>query len=210
MRTRLIEGFRILIVAVTVALFAIGFASTRHPIAGSPGPSASTSTAIFAGGCFWCMEPPFERLPGVISVTAGYIGGKDQPTYDKVSEGGTDHREAVEVLYDPDIVTYHQLLDVFWTNIDPTDDEGQFCDSGPQYRSAIFYRGEDQRKAAEESKRALEGRLTVVTDILPAGPFFKAEEYHQDYYRKNPVRYELYRLNCGRAYRLAQIWGNSP
>lgn len=211
MRPRPREGFQILLVAITAALFAIGFASTRHPIARSRDLPASTSTAIFAGGCFWCMEPPFERVPGVISVIAGYIGGNDpRPAYDEVSEGGTGHREAVEVLYDPDIVTYQQLLDVFWSNIDPTDDRGQFCDSGPQYRSAIFYRGEDQRKAAEESKRALESRLTVVTDIVTAGPFFRAEEYHQDYYRKNPVRYEFYRLNCGRAYRLAQIRGDSP
>lgn len=157
------------------------------------------------------MEPPFERLTGVLSVTAGYIGGNDpQPTYDEVWEGGTGHREAVEVIYDPAIVSYQQLLGVFWSNVDPTDDRGQFCDSGQQYRSAIFYRDEDQRMSAEASKRAIESRLTVVTEILPAGPFFRAEDDHQDYYRKNPVRYEFYRLNCGRAYRLAQIRGDFP
>lgn len=211
MRTRLIKGSRILLGAGTIVLLAFGFTSTHHPVARSRGPSASTSTAIFAGGCFWCMEPPFERMPGVLSVTAGYAGGNDpRPTYDQVSEGGTGHREVVEVLFDPEIVSYQQVVAVFWSNIDPTDDRGQFCDSGQQYRSAIFYRGEDQRKAAEDSKRVLESRLTVVTDLLPAGPFFPAEEDHQDYYRKNPVRYEFYRLNCGRAYRLAQIRGNSP
>lgn len=211
MRPRPREGFRILLVAITAALLAIGFSSTRHPIPRSGSRLVTTSTAIFAGGCFWCMEPPFERLTGVLSVTAGYIGGNDlQPTYDEVSGGGTGHREAVEVIYDPAIVSYQQLLDVFWSNVDPTDDRGQFCDSGQQYRSAIFYHDEDQRMSAEASKKAIESRLTVVTEILPAGQFFRAEDDHQDYYRKNPVRYEFYRLNCGRAYRLAQIRGDVP
>lgn len=209
MNTTFTRGVRILLLVVVLALFAIGFASTYHPVESTPSPK-TPSVAIFAGGCFWCMEPPFERLPGVISVRAGYIGGKDpQPTYGAVSEGGTGHREAVEVLFDPAVVSYQQLLDVFWSNIDPTDDSGQFCDSGPQYRSAIFYRGDDQKAAADESKSRLQVRLQVVTEILPAGPFHVAEEYHQDYYRKNPVRYEFYRLNCGRSYRLAEIRGES-
>jgi len=178
----------------------------------APAPAARVlAKATFAGGCFWCMEPPFERLKGVVSVTSGYTGGtKVNPTYDEVSEGGTGHQESVEVLYDPRQVSYATLLDVFWHNVDPTNNEGQFCDEGPQYRTAIFYHDAEQKRLAEASKAALQKRLRVYTDIRPAGAFYRAEEYHQDYYRKNPLRYKFYRLNCGRDHRLEQVWGKAP
>jgi peptide-methionine (S)-S-oxide reductase len=169
-------------------------------------------SAVFAGGCFWCEETAFEGLPGVISVTSGYIGGhKKNPTYDEVSAGGTGHAEAVEVIYDAKAITYAKLLDVFWRNVDPLQANGQFCDHGTQYRSGIFYRGEAQRQAAEASKRKLEEeprfRGKIVTQIVPATTFHRAEEYHQDFYKKNPVRYHMYRAGCGRDARLKAIWG---
>jgi peptide-methionine (S)-S-oxide reductase len=174
--------------------------------------TAPRAVATFAGGCFWCMEPPFDKLPGVIATTSGYTGGKtENPTYEQVSGGRTGHAEAVQVLYDPTKVTYAQLLDVFWRNIDPHDAGGQFCDRGDQYRTAIFVHDEGQRKLAEESKRALEasGKLKkpIVTEIVAATKFYPAEEYHQDYYKKNPFRYKFYRTNCGRDARLKQVWG---
>ena len=176
--------------------------------------AATLKTATFAGGCFWCMEPAFERVKGVVSATSGYTGGwKGNPTYEEVSAGVTGHRESVEVLYDPAQVSYAKLLDVFWHNVDPTDNTGQFCDKGNQYKSAIFYHDASEKAAAEASKKAIlaAGRVTrIYTDILPAGPFFKAEEYHQDYYKKNPVRYNFYRFNCGRDRRLEQVWGVAP
>ncbi|MCP5424922.1 MAG: peptide-methionine (S)-S-oxide reductase MsrA [Gammaproteobacteria bacterium] len=169
--------------------------------------------ATFAGGCFWCMEPPFDKLEGVISTTAGYTGGhQDNPTYKEVSAGGTGHAEAVEVLYDPTQVTYQKLLDVFWRNIDPTVENRQFCDIGNQYRTAIFYHDEEQKRLAEQSKQALEasGRFPkIYTEIVPAGKFYPAEEYHQDYYHKNPLRYQFYRYSCGRDSRLEEIWGST-
>jgi peptide-methionine (S)-S-oxide reductase len=165
------------------------------------------AVATFAGGCFWCMEPPFESLKGVVSVTSGYTGGDvANPTYQQVSDGGTGHYEAVQVRYDPQQITYAQLLEVFWRNIDPTDDGGQFCDRGPQYRAAIFFHDAAQKQAAEQSKKAK--KLRVVTEILPARPFYPAEEYHQDYAKKNPVRYKFYRFNCGRDRVLKKVWGN--
>jgi peptide-methionine (S)-S-oxide reductase len=172
------------------------------------------ATAAFAGGCFWCEETAFEGLPGVISVTSGYTGGHmKNPTYEEVSAGGTGHAESVEVLYDPTKTTYEKLLDVFWHNIDPFQKDGQFCDHGTQYRSAIFYKDEAQRKAAEESKRKLEEdprfKGKIATEIVPAGPFYRAEEYHQQYARKNPLRYRVYRLGCGRDARLKQVWGEA-
>lgn len=153
-----------------------------------------------------------EKVPGVISATSGYAGGHvKNPSYEDVSAGGTGHRESVEVVYDPKRVTYAQLLDAFWHSIDPFDDAGQFCDKGSQYRSAIFVHDAAQRKAAEESKQALEKRFgrRIATDILPAGPFFAAEDYHQDYAKKNPLRYHFYRFNCGRDQRLAAVWGKA-
>jgi len=169
--------------------------------------------AIFAGGCFWCMEPPFDKVDGVYSTTSGYIGGHvDNPTYKEVSSGGTGHAEAVRIEYDPDRVSYAVLLEIFWRNIDPLAVNRQFCDAGDQYRSAIFYLDEEQKRLAEASKRELEqsGRFDrpIATTIEPAGEFYPAEGYHQDYYRKNPVRYKFYRYNCGRDQRLKQLWGD--
>jgi peptide-methionine (S)-S-oxide reductase len=172
----------------------------------------TVAKATFAGGCFWCMEPPFDQLPGVISTTSGYTGGsKPNPTYEEVSADGTGHAEAVQVLYDPAKISYTELLKVFWRNIDPTVKDRQFCDVGHQYRTAIFYHSEEQRRLAEESKAALEKTKPfpepLVTEITAASVFYPAEDYHQDYYRKNPIRYKFYRHNCGRDQRLEQLWG---
>lgn len=175
--------------------------------------AAKLEKATFAGGCFWCMEPPFEKLPGVKSVTSGYTGGVVvNPTYEQVSAGGTGHKESVEIVYDPAKITYAKLLDVYWHNVDPTNNYGQFCDNGDQYKTAIFYHDESQRKAAEESKAAIEKtkNIRIYTQIVPAKPFFRAEDYHQDYYKKNPVRYKFYRFNCGRDARLEELWGAAP
>ncbi len=185
---------------------------TAAPRAAADGPAQRLAKATFAGGCFWCMEPPFDELDGVVSTTSGYTGGNlPSPTYEQVSAGGTGHTEAVEVLYDPARVSYETLLDVFWRNIDPTTPDRQFCDVGNQYRSGIYYRGEEQRQLAEASKAAVErsGRLDgqVVTEIVLATAFWPAEDYHQDYYKKNPVRYKFYRYGCGRDRRLKQLWG---
>ncbi|MGH7385691.1 MAG: peptide-methionine (S)-S-oxide reductase MsrA [Candidatus Rokuibacteriota bacterium] len=166
--------------------------------------------ATFAGGCFWCMEPPFDELAGVVSTTSGYTGGRTaNPTYEQVSSGRTGHTEAVEVVYDPRKVTYAQLLEVFWRNIDPLTANAQFCDAGSQYRAGIFVHDETQRRMAEESKRAVAQRLEkpIVTEVVAAAKFWPAEEYHQDYYKKNPVRYHFYRTGCGRDQRLEAIWG---
>lgn len=176
--------------------------------------AAALEKAIFAGGCFWCMEAPFDKLPGVLSVTAGYTGGeKKSPTYKEVSAGGTGHAEAVLIVYDPAKISYPALLGVFWRNIDPTVVDRQFCDVGHQYRAAIFYLGEGQRKAALQSKAALDKnrpfREPVVTGIIPATEFYPAEEYHQHYYKKNPLRYSYYRSGCGRDKRLKELWGSS-
>jgi peptide-methionine (S)-S-oxide reductase len=169
--------------------------------------------ATFAGGCFWCMEHPFDEIPGVVSVTSGYTGGqKKNPTYEEVSAGGTGHAESVQVVYDPARVTYEKLLNVFWHNIDPTAKDRQFCDSGRQYRSAIFYHNEEQHRLALQSKSLLEKNKTfkepVVTEIVQATEFYPAEDYHQHYYKKNPIRYKYYRFRCGRDQRLNELWGN--
>ena len=176
-----------------------------------PQPGA-TAVATFAGGCFWCMEPPFDALPGVLSTTSGYIGGtKANPTYEQVSAGSTGHAEAVQVRYDPARIGYQQLLDVFWRNIDPVTPNRQFCDAGSQYRSAIFYHDAAQRELAERSKASLEqsNRFSspIVTQIAAATAFYPAEEYHQDYATKNPLRYKFYRTGCGRDRRLRELWG---
>lgn len=167
--------------------------------------------ATFAGGCFWCMEPPFATLDGVISVTSGYTGGpQESPTYADVCAGFTHHLEAVQILFDPAQISYTQLLEVFWRNVDPTDPEGQFVDAGAQYRTAIFYHDESQRDLAEASKARLaaSGRYDapLVTEIRPAMPFYPAEDYHQDYSRKNPIRYKLYRSSSGRDRYLGKVW----
>lgn len=169
-----------------------------------------SAKATFAGGCFWCMEPPFDAIDWVISTTSGYTGGQvKNPTYEQVSAGGTGHAEAVEVLYDPAKVSYGKLLEIFWRNIDPLAVNRQFCDGGNQYRTAIFYHDDGQRRLAEEAKRRLERERgwRIATEIVAAREFYPAEEYHQDYYRKNPGRYKLYRYNCGRDQRLKELWG---
>ena len=167
--------------------------------------------AIFAGGCFWCMEPPFEKLDGVHAVVSGYIDGhKDNPTYQEVSSGTTGHTEAVEISYDPSKIGFEELLEVFWMNINPTDAGGQFVDRGSQYRTGIYYLNDEQRQLAEASKERLvkSGRFDspIVTEIIAATQFYPAEDYHQDYYRKNPLRYKWYRFGCGRDRRLRELW----
>ena len=171
-------------------------------------------TATFAGGCFWCMESPFDKLPGVVSVTVGYTGGTlKNPTYEQVSAGGTGHAESIQILFDPKVIGYAQLLNVYWHNVDPTTVDRQFCDGGHQYRTAIFYHSEEQRKVAEQSKAALSATKSfsdpIVTEIVPAGAFYPAEDYHQHYYKKNPLRYKYYRLSCGRDKRLHDLWGSA-
>src|SRR5262245_55652184 len=197
--------------------FAAAFAAAALALAGPastqdrPAAPPKTARAVFAGGCFWCMAAPFDKLPGVRSTTSGFSGGQTKnPTYEQVSAGVTGHAEAVQVLYDPQRVTYAQLLEVFWHNVDPLDRGGQFCDRGTQYRSAIFYGNEEERMEAEASKARVEQRLgkPVVTQIVPAGAFYPAEEYHQDFYQRNPVRYNQYRTGCGRDRRLKELWGS--
>lgn len=189
-------------------------AATLIYAADSPAPE-KLAKATFAGGCFWCMEPPFDKLVGVVSTTSGYTGGnKLNPTYREVSDGGTGHAEAVQIVYDPGKISYEKLLDVFWHNIDPTVKDQQFCDHGSQYRTAIFYQGDDQKKLAEAAKVALMKskpfKADIVTEISAASTFYPAEDYHQDYYIKNPVKYKFYRFNCGRDARLRELWGESP
>jgi peptide-methionine (S)-S-oxide reductase len=188
-----------------ISLVLGGIAHAAAPSAGST-PAAK---ATFAGGCFWCMEPPYDELEGVISTISGYIGGtKKNPTYEEVSAGTTGHAEAVQITYDPKKISYEKLLEVFWRNIDPLTANAQFCDSGSQYRSAIFYHDEAQKTLAEASKKSLQGRFKqpIVTEIVRASEFYPAEDYHQDYYKKNPIRYKVYRYGCGRDQRLQQIW----
>jgi len=178
----------------------------------TPATAQETDTATFAGGCFWCMEHPFDELDGVISTTSGYTGGhKDHPSYAEVSSGTTGHAEAVQIRFDPKRVSYQKLLDVYWRNSDPTTPNRQFCDVGTQYRPAIFYHSEAQKQAAEASMQELMQHKTfdaaIITEITAAGPFWSAEEYHQNYYLKNPIRYKFYRYNCDRDQRLQQLWG---
>jgi peptide-methionine (S)-S-oxide reductase len=189
-----------------IGLSAILFAVTTVPAATNP------EKATFAGGCFWCMEHPFDEIPGVVSVTSGYTGGqKKNPTYEEVSAGRTGHAEAIQVVYDPAKVTYEKLLTVFWHNIDPTTKDKQFCDTGNQYRSGIFYHTEAQHKLALQSKAQLEKVKTfkepVVTEIVQATEFYPAEDYHQRYYKKHSFQYNFYRYRCGRDSRLKELWG---
>ena len=187
-------------------------AATFAPASAQTGGGSQPATATFAGGCFWCMESPFDKLDGVISVTVGYTGGsKANPTYEQVSAGSTGHAESVQLKYDPGKVGYAKLLEVFWRNIDPVTPNAQFCDHGNQYRSAIFYQDEEQKRLAEASKAELakSGRFKqpIVTEIVPASTFWPAEDYHQHYYLKNPLRYKFYRTSCGRDRRLEELWG---
>ncbi len=198
----------LLLISSLLVLSVTGTANGDADQAGGSG----LAKATFAGGCFWCMEHPFDKLEGVVSTTAGYTGGhKKDPTYEEVSAGGTGHTEAVQVVYDPKKISYAQLLDVFWINIDPLTPNRQFCDGGSQYRSGIFYHNEEQKRLAEQSKKALENskrfQQPIVTEINPTSEFYVAEDYHQDYYQKNPVRYHVYRFGCGRDKRLEELWG---
>ncbi|MFQ5988672.1 MAG: peptide-methionine (S)-S-oxide reductase MsrA [Candidatus Methylomirabilales bacterium] len=170
------------------------------------------AVATFAGGCFWCMEHPYDELEGVVSTTVGYTGGhKEDPTYAQVSAGWTGHTEAVQVVYNPQKVSYEKLLEVFWRNIDPLTKDRQFCDKGSQYRTGIFYDNENQKRLAEQSKKALEESKRfdqpIVTEITPASEFYRAEDYHQNYYKTHPYRYKFYRFACGRDRRLNELWG---
>lgn len=198
-------------VLCAVALALGGCASSADPMKHIPPGAAS---AIFAGGCFWCVEFDFESLPGVYEAESGYTGGHaPNPTYYQVAMGGTGHTEAVRVYYDPARVSYAQLVDYFWHHIDPTVRNRQFCDRGEQYRSGIYWQNDAEREAAEASRDALlgSGRFpTIYTEIAPAGAFYRAEETHQDFYRKNPLRYAYYRNACGRDARVAQVWGTPP
>ncbi|OFW68270.1 MAG: peptide-methionine (S)-S-oxide reductase [Actinobacteria bacterium RBG_13_63_9] len=197
------------IFAAAVAGTTLGRAGTETSM---PMIDGRHAVATFAGGCFWCMEPPFDKLDGVTSTTSGYTGGqKKDPSYEEVSSGSTGHAESVQVVYDPTRITYQKLLEVFWHNIDPVAVDRQFCDAGTQYRSAIFYHDETQRRMAEGSKKALQasGRFDqpIATEIVKASTFYPAEGYHQHYYKKNPVRYKIYRYRCGRDKRLREVWG---
>lgn len=188
----------------------VGQAGAQSPSV--PAPAGQTATAIFAGGCFWCVEADFEKLPGVIAAESGYTGGKTaNPTYQTVSAGGTGHTEAVRLTYDPRVVSYPVLLDFFWRHIDPTVKDRQFCDVGNQYRSAIYYKSPAQKDQVEASKTALlkSGAVKeIYTEIAPESTFYPAEDYHQDYYKKNTLRYKYYRLTCGRDSRVAEVWGS--
>lgn len=187
----------------------IGQAGAQTPLA--PAAAGQAATAIFAGGCFWCVEADFDKVPGVLSAESGYTGGKTaNPTYQTVSAGGTGHTEAVRLTYDPRVVSYPVLLDFFWHHIDPTVKDRQFCDTGDQYRSAIYYNSPAQKAVIEASKAAIlkSGVLKeIYTEIAPESTFYPAEDYHQDYYNKNPLRYKYYRLTCGRDSRVAEVWG---
>lgn len=201
------KKFLNLVLSLGVILLLSG--DTAYSASQSTGPT-ETAKATFAGGCFWCMEPPFDKLDGVISTISGYAGGKKKnPTYEEVSAGNTGHAEVVQVTYDPKKITYEKLLEVFWRNVDPLTPNRQFCDVGSQYRTAIFYHDETQKRLAEESKKALAKRFKepIVTEIVAASEFYPAEDYHQDYYTKNPLRYKYYRYSCGRDQRLETLWG---
>lgn len=201
------KKFLNLVLSLGVILLLSG--DTAYSASQSTGPT-ETAKATFAGGCFWCMEPPFDKLDGVISTISGYAGGKKKnPTYEEVSAGNTGHAEVVQVTYDPKKITYEKLLEVFWRNVDPLTPNRQFCDVGSQYRTAIFYHDETQKRLAEESKKALSKRFKepIVTEIVAASEFYPAEDYHQDYYTKNPLRYKYYRYSCGRDQRLEELWG---
>jgi peptide-methionine (S)-S-oxide reductase len=197
-----------LLLSAIFALTLAGAAAAQMAPLPKPGPGQAVAT--FAGGCFWCTESDFDKVPGVISTTSGYTGGHvANPDYEQVSAGGTGHAESVQVIYDPGKVSYQQLLTYYWHHVDPTVKDQQFCDHGNQYRTVIFVHNEEERKLAEASKKKVAAELgkPIYTEIAQAGPFYPAEEYHQDFYKKNPTKYKFYRWNCGRDQRLQQIWG---
>lgn len=192
----------------------LGIAIALGLVFATPGRSqtARAETATFAAGCFWCVEEAFDKVAGVISTRSGYTAGRTpNPTYEQVSSGGTGHTEALQVTYDPSKVSYDALLEAFWRNVDAVDRGGQFCDRGSQYRSGIYVHSDDQRQRAEASKARIAAQLgkPIATEIASAGPFYAAEEYHQDYYKRNPTRYKFYKWNCGRAQRLEELWGKT-
>lgn len=192
------------------ALLALGLTAPLRAQELQPPPPPGMQTAAFAGGCFWCMVHPFQELKGVSLVVSGYTGGHVvNPTYQQVSGGGTGHRESVQVTYDPKLVSYDTLLQVYWRNVDPFDSGGEFCDRGGQYTTAIYAADDAQRTAAEASEKAVGDRFgkKIATVIEPAAPFYRAEDYHQDYYKKNPLHYKFYRYSCGRDARLDEVWG---
>lgn len=198
------------LIALVISVLAVGVGAAESPTATASDKDAWTK-AIFAAGCFWCVEQAFDEVEGVKRTVSGYTGGHvTNPTYEQVSSGDTGHREAVLVYYDPDVATYKELLHNFWLNVDPTDDGGQFCDRGHSYTSAIYYFTDKQKRLAKASKQALtenpDAPSPIVTPIREAEPFYKAEEYHQNYYEKNPVRYHFYKFACGRADRLEELW----
>ena len=202
---------RTVLSVLTLAILLVGAWSVQST--GQAAADATLGKAYFAGGCFWCMEEAFEKVEGVLSATSGYMGGTAaDPSYEEVSAGRTGHAESVEVVYDSAKVSYQKLLDAFWRNVDPITPNAQFCDHGSQYRSAIFFQTDEEKRASETSKQAIEQskRLTepIVTQIVLASQFYPAEEYHQDFYKKNPLRYKIYKYNCGRAKRLEALWGN--
>ncbi len=209
----------LLIIIIMVAVLFFGYSgwtgTHASEISDSQKGLENARTAVFAGGCFWCTESDFEKADGVIEVISGYTGGHvENPSYEEVSAGGTGHVESVKVYYDPEKISYQQLLDVFWRHVDPTDAGGQFVDRGSQYRSVIWYADDHQHQLAEASKKELAASgvfdKPIVTEILPLGPFYPAEEYHQDYYKKNPIRYKFYRWNSGRDQFLEKAWGDEP
>jgi peptide-methionine (S)-S-oxide reductase len=195
---------------LTVAVLLVGTWNVQSTVLAAA--DTMPGKAYFAGGCFWCMEEVFEKVEGVLSATSGYMGGAvSNPTYEEVSAGRTGHTESVEVVYDPAKVNYQKLLDACWRNVDPITPNAQFCDHGNQYRSAIFFRTDEEKRASESSKQAIEQsrrfKEPIVTQIVMAPQFYPAEEYHQDFYKKNPIRYKFYKYNCGRAQRLEELWG---
>jgi peptide-methionine (S)-S-oxide reductase len=203
------QGAVFILGVVILLIEAWNFQSTSQAVA-----DTTLGKAYFAGGCFWCMEEAFEKVEGVLSATSGYMGGTvANPSYEEVSAGRTGHAESVEVVYDPAKVSYQKLLEAFWRNVDPITPNAQFCDHGSQYRSAIFFQTDEEKRVVEASKQAIEQskRLKdpIVTQIVTASQFYPAEEYHQDFYKKNPVRYKFYKYNCGRAQRLEELWGKS-
>lgn len=198
------QKFSVFILSVILLYPQFNHAEARK----NSGSAGKTAIATFAGGCFWCMQGPFDKTSGVLKTVVGYTGGSTtNPSYKEVTSQSTGHYESIQVTYDPAVVRYETLLDIFWHNIDPTDAGGQFCDRGSSYRSAIFYHSDSQKRAAERSKAMIGERLSVVTPIVGSTKFYPAEEYHQNYYKKNPIRYKFYRSRCGRDSRLEELWG---
>jgi len=209
-----LRNLMIIAIIILISLFLVLLSNGQDKTIISNEEESKMEKATFAGGCFWCMESPFEKLDGVVEVVAGYTGGhKEDPTYEEVSTGKTGHYEAVQITFDPEVISYTELLDVFWRQINPTDIRGQFADRGEQYKTAVFYYSDEQKRLAEESKEKLQTsgkfQVDIVTEIIPASTFYVAEDYHQDYYQKSPIRYKLYRAGSGREAYLQSTWGDT-